>query len=288
MSTRRGSGSSGTESGGGSSPISGERELIVVARPESGLRATRTAVTSVRGANVDPLTSVLQGRGATMVPLFGNEDRVAMAVSRGPQLAHGVPDLTTYYRVVADDQHLDQLAQELLKLDVVDGAFVKPKPEPPVVREDAIRPPDAQEAPPVSPNFTSRQLYLEVAPGGIDARYAWTVAGGKGQGVRIVDIEGAWRYSHEDLIQNQGGVIGGTQSTDIGWRNHGTAVNGEFGADDNAFGVTGICPLASVRAISIFGTGQSTPKAITDAANALSPGDVILIELHAPGPRHNF
>src|SRR5947199_261938 len=82
-----------------------------------------------------PHPTVLQGRGATMVPLFGYGDRVAMAVSRGPQLPHGVPDLTTYYRVVADDQHLDQLAQELLKLDVVDGAFVKPKPEPPVVRE---------------------------------------------------------------------------------------------------------------------------------------------------------
>ena len=30
------------------------------------------------------------------------------------------------------------------------------------------------------------------------------------------------------LIQNQGGVIG-TQTTDIGWRNHGTAVAGEIG-----------------------------------------------------------
>ena len=84
-------------------------------------------------------------------------------------------------------------------------------------------------------------------------------------------MPGAWRFSHEDLVQNQGGVIGGTQSTDIGWRNHGTAVTGEFGGDDNAFGITGICPLANVRAISIFGTGQGSAKAITDAANALSP-----------------
>lgn len=271
-----------------SSPISGERELIVVSRPESGLRAAAGAVTSLRGAKVDSLTTLLQRRGATMVPLFGNEDRVAMAVSRATAIPHGMTDLTTYYRVVADDRHLDDLAQQLLKVEVVEGAYVKPKAEPPVVREEAIRPPDPQEAPPVSPNFTSRQLYLEVAPGGIDARYAWTVTGGKGQGVRIIDIEGAWRYSHEDLVQNQGGVIGGTQSTDIGWRNHGTAVNGEFGGDDNAFGITGICPLANVRAISIFGTGQSTGKAITDAANALSAGDIILIELHAPGPRYNF
>jgi subtilisin family serine protease len=63
---------------------------------------------------------------------------------------------------------------------------------------------------------------------------------------------------------------------------------GEFGGDQNNFGVTGISPLANVRAISIFGGGQSWGKAITDAANALRGGDVILIELHAAGPRFNF
>ena len=106
--------------------------------------------------------------------------------------------------------------------------------------------------------------------------------------MRIIDIEGAWRFSHEDMLQNQGGVIGGHAAADLDWRNHGTAVAGVIGADDNSIGVTGICPEANLRAISIFGTGQSSAKAITDAANALSPGDIILIELHAPGPRFNF
>ena len=72
----------------------------------------------------------------------------------------------------------------------------------------------------------ANQLYLEAAPGGIDARYAWLCAGGRGRDVRIIDIEGAWRFTHEDLLQNQGGVIGGVQSVDLGWRNHGTAVVG--------------------------------------------------------------
>ncbi len=246
------------------SPVSGERELIVIAKPEAGLRATREAVASVSGAKVASLNSAA-------IPS-----------------AEGLPDLTSYYRVEAEDQKLDELADKLLKSELVDGAFVKPKMEPPVLFQDAVQPPDPQAAPPVTPAFNARQLYLDAAPGGIDARYAWTVAGGKGQGVRIVDIEGAWRFSHEDLTQNQGGVIGGTQSADIGWRNHGTAVTGEFGGDENAFGITGICSQANVRAISIFGAGQGSAKAISDAANALSPGDIILIELHAPGPRNNF
>jgi hypothetical protein len=222
-----------------------------------------------------------------MVPVFGNEERVARAMFEAPafpEAAQAVPDLTSFYRVVADDERLEEVANELLDTALVDGVFIKPAPEPPVIVEVA---PSPQEAPPATPGFDARQIYLNAAPAGIDARFAATVPGGKGQGVRIIDIEGAWRFSHEDLVHNQGGVIGGTQSTDIGWRNHGTAVVGVFGGDENPFGITGICPLANTRAISIFG-GTGSAKAITDAANALSPGDIILIELHAPGPRHNF
>jgi len=269
-----------------------ERELIVITKSDAGLRSLRSEVASTAGANVTSLNSLLQSSGATMTPVFGNEDRVARfatAAAEDPYAAASTSDMTSFYRVEAADEQLDKLAEKMLNLALVEAAYVKPKPEPPVlIEEDAIAPPDTQEAPPVTPNFTARQLYLDAAPGGIDARFAWTRNGGKGQGARIIDIEGAWRFSHEDLTQNQGGVVGGTQSADLGWRNHGTAVTGEFGGDDNAFGITGICPLANVRAISIFGAGQSTAKAITDAANALSAGDIILIELHAPGPRHNF
>jgi hypothetical protein len=111
---------------------------------------------------------------------------------------------------------------------------------------------------------------------------------GKGANVRLIDIEGAWRFTHEDLTQNQGGVVGGTMSTSIGWRNHGTGVVGEFGGDFTPFGITGICPDANVRAISIFGNDMSPAQAIVRAADMLSPGDIILIELHYPGPKFNF
>ena len=47
-------------------------------------------------------------------------------------------------------------------------------------------------------------------------------------GLRPSDAEpGGWRFDHEDLLQSQGGVIAGTQSADLGWINHGTAVLGE-------------------------------------------------------------
>lgn len=262
-------------------------ELIIVTKSEAGLRAAPTGLSSTTGANVDSLTLLLKSSNATITPVFGNEERVAQAMAAAaPEIQAAALNLTNFYKIEAPEESLEKIVQKLLNEDLVDGAYIQPRAFPPVVEAEAQ--PSAQEAPPVTADFTAGQIYLNAAPAGIDARFAWTRPGGKGQGVRVIDIEGAWRFSHEDLMQNQGGVIGGTQSADIRWRNHGTAVVGVFGGDENPFGITGICPLANTRAISIFGGGQSTAKAITDAANALSPGDIILIELHAPGPHFNF
>jgi hypothetical protein len=185
---------------------------------------------------------------------------------------------------VAPDERLDEIAESIRKLDVVESAYVKPPSELPQILNDMT--PITEEAPPTTPDFTSRQGYLNPATNGIDAKLAWTIPGGRGKNVKIIDIEGAWRFTHEDLIQNQGGIVG-TQSTLLGWENHGTAVVGEFGGDLNTFGITGIASDAYVRAISIFG-GLGVPGAIRKAADMLSPGDIILIEIHRAGPRHNF
>src|SRR5258706_6518859 len=264
------------------------RELIVITRPEVGLRAgPEGRLTAAVEAAVSPLADLLASSGATLTPLFGmSEERIATRTAGLP----GAPNLSPYYKVEAPDDRLDDLATQLLKLEVVEAAYVKHTAEP--AREDPAEDlndmlPRA-EAPPVqTPDFTVRQGYLDPAPGGIDARFAWTQAGGSGAGVRIVNVEGAWRFTHEDLTVSQGGVIGGTPSANIDWRNHGTAVIGEFSGDRNSLGITGICPDANTRAISIFGsTGSAT--AIRQAAGALSAGDIILIELHRPGPRFAF
>lgn len=204
-------------------------------------------------------------------------------VAAAPLAAAGGPDLSTYYLVEASEDQLEKLAAQLRRDPSVHAAYVKPPASPPVM--DAA-PADPDVAPPTTPDFTANQFYLEVSPGGVDARYGWTRPGGGGQNVRVVDVEGAWRFSHEDLVQSQGGVVGGTQSTDIGWRNHGTAVTGVIGGDRNSIGITGISPDANIEAISIFGNTGSA-LAIRNAADRLNPGDIILIELHRPGPRSN-
>lgn len=276
-----------------------QRELIVIAKPEAGLLAkpeTEERVASTVGADVSPLSKLLVSEGITLQPLFGlSEERMqtqtsSLAAATGEE----VPDLSVYYHVEAPDERLDDLAESLRQMDLVEAAYVKPRSEPPIAPDEPSEiaeqmPSAAEEAPPATPDFTARQDYLDAAPGGIDARYAWTLSGGSGAGARVIDIEGAWNFAHEDLTQNQGGVAGGTPTTDLAWRNHGTAVVGEFGGDRNSIGITGICPDANVRGISIFPTSSmGSAKAIRQAADALQAGDIILIELHRAGPRHNF
>ncbi len=283
----------------GSTPLPpSEPELIVIARSEVGMRAGVAGVESVTHADVSDIQSILSGAGAVCHPLFGeSEDRVleemaAMPSAEGPETT--LPDLSLYYRVEAPEDQLEDLCAKLVKAKGVDAAYVKPPAYPCAEAAEALEEPFVEEeintmvateaeAPPATPDFTSRQGYLDPAPTGIDARYAWTLRGGRGAGVRICDVEGGWNFAHEDLRQNQGGVVG-VNSTNSGWRNHGTAVVGEIGGDRNSIGITGICPDAHVRGVSIFG-GVGSAGAIRAAANLLRPGDILLIELHRPGPR---
>ena len=266
------------------SPV-GRRELIVVATQDAALRASPSGLASAANVDVSSLADVLGQHGATLQPLFGvHEDHLKAEAAAVASTAMGeVPDLSVYYHVQAPDANLDALAAELRAHDLVDAAYVKPAGEAPVMTPFVATmlndmAPLAADAPPVSPDFSTRQGYLDAAPGGIDARFAWTQAGGSGAGVNIIDCEWAWNLTHEDLAVNQGTVVVGAAGGD---NNHGTAVQGEMGGTRNTLGITGICPDA-FRRFAAF----SLPSAsvIRQAANLLSPGDLLLLEIHRSGP----
>ena len=268
--------------------VAAPRELVVVMNEGVELRAAPAGLASASGADVAPLAQMLRGEKAALRPLFGlTEDRLRhRAAARADDRRPPAPDLAVYYQVDAPPARLDALADQLRAQPTVRAAYVKPPAELPM-HMGAAALPLAAEAPPATPDYSVRQGYLDAAPGGVDARYAWLRAGGRGTDVRIIDVEGAWRFSHEDLKLNQGGVVGGVMPNDATWLNHGTAVVGVFGGDGNSYGITGICPDADVRAVSIFGqTGSAA--AIRMAADLLQPGDILLLELHRPGPRFNF
>lgn len=271
------------------------RELVVKVRPEAQFRSTLSEGPTAMAANISPFVDILKDFKADIEPLFGiTEERIrasAMAVGRAAaEASDGVPEdneMETYYAVEAADKKLDDLAEAMLEQgDLVEAAYVKPESGEPVGLAESDDDPINEmlplpgDAPPASPNFTASQIYLNAAPAGIDARYAWTQAGGRGAGVTIIDCEWGWNFSHEDLIQKQIGVVYGGNSAD---NNHGTAVLGEYSGDVNSFGVTGICSDAIAGASSFVNT-PSTARTIREAADRLSAGDIILLEIHRSGP----
>ncbi len=261
----------------------------MVGASEAQLRVSARAAMSLNNAELGTLASVAAEPDVTIQPLFGaSEERVLAPSEETSELAEM---MARFYHVDAPDDRLDDLAAELLQSPAVEGAYVKPAadlavvaPEEPATRLNDMAPSDA-DAPPATPDFTARQGYLDAAPGGIDARWAWTQAGGRGAGIRVIDCEWGWRFTHEDLTQNQGGVIAGTADPTPNSRatNHGTAVLGEISGDVNGIGVTGISPDAVISA-SAFSVPSAT--AIRAAADRLGPGDIILLEIHRGGPNY--
>ena len=268
-------------------PSPSPAQLIVIAHADAGVRASAGRLITLSNAPTDRLAAALANHGARLQPLFGPTAERVLATARSLPMAAArhVETMSTYYAVEAPDAELEGLQRELREQPLVAGAYLKPGAEPAAYVNSAL--PLPAEAPALTPDFGARQIYLDDAPAGVDARWAWTQAGGRGQGVRIIDVEGAWRLTHEDLGSNQGGMVAGGMSNDILWRNHGTAVFGEFSGDDNGFGIVGIAPDAIASAIGIFGNLGSA-AAIDAAAARLGAGDVLLIELHNPGPRFNF
>ncbi|MEA2685534.1 MAG: hypothetical protein QOE93_729 [Actinomycetota bacterium] len=182
-------------------------------------------------------------------------------------------DFNLYYRLVAPPgADVAALIAALNQQSVVEAAYSEPQAAPP----------------PVTPDFTGQQGYRASAPGGIDANFASTLPGGKGQNVVIADIEYSWNINHEDLTKAAlpgTPIANGTAADPFSDFNHGTAVLGELVGDENSFGVTGILSGATLRLVNASTTGgYQLANAINAATGALTPGDVILIEQQTTGP----
>jgi hypothetical protein len=190
------------------------------------------------------------------------------------------------YRTIAIDGNLtkDEILQAVEKIKLlhnVDVVYLEPRAELAYVDSSILPNSSNSTIPPISQlgDFISYQGYLNPAPQGIDAKYAWTVQGGNGENVKIVDVEGAWNITHNDLADMF--ISMGGNHNDIDWERHGTAVAGVVTAVDNGFGIKGIVSDAGMGSANIFALGIS--NAIVNAANAVGSGGVIIIEVQQGG-----
>ena len=200
----------------------------------------------------------------TARPLFDVDD--------GP-LHAGAPDLSLWWSLQTHD--VADATRSLLGLGATDISL-----RPDFVPASVQRPDDVVDdggsCPIKTPSYDARQGYLQA----IHAEAAWALPGGRGQGVQVADVEGDWNAKHED-IQLPTHVAG--RKMGARWRPHGTAVLGVIAARDNGIGMVGIAPdVDRIFTASLGGIGAA--RALHEAAKVLSPGDVLIVELHGPGP----
>jgi serine protease len=167
-----------------------------------------------------------------------------------------------YYLDAPPETDLVALVKALLHWNSVQEAYIdQAGPDPVVNAADDPR--------------SANQGYLDPAPDGIDAEYAWTFVGGDGAGQRFIDLEQGWTLNHEDIVAHGATLLHGTLLDSS--RGHGTSVLGEVCAVDNAVGCVGIVPnIASVDVVSF--NGSTRPDAILAAIANLNFGDVLLLE----------
>jgi len=214
----------------------------------------------VRGKKVDKLFTSL------------TQERIDALISKVMKLdpTYHPPNFSNYYSVGCDGEiEAKEIAERFAEQDMVELAYIE-------THSASLPSVDTQGNP-----MSCYQLYLDPAPAGIDARYAWKFAGGDGQGnVKFIDIEQGWILSHEDIKVNQ--------LPDTGWshwqhEDHGTGVLGIIIMQDNAVGGIGITPETKGYVMSQWrpdGT-FNTADAIIAAIDHLDFGDIILLEAQA-------
>jgi serine protease len=251
-------------------------------RSGADIQLGRLSARGARTASFNALETLLIGYGATRFqPLF--DTAAIQAVTRRGKVVDSayadVPDLSQWHHLsIPRGSDIDAIIRKLKANSLVAHAYRAPLPAPL----------------PNTPDFRWRQTYMTgVANNGIDSDYAHTIDGGRGNLVQVVDIEYQWNRNHEDLsrLRLADTVIDNNipvYPTGPGFGpDHGTAVMGILGGDNNGYGVTGIVPRARLRVVHVMNvTGYRPGNAILRAAEASSAGDVILIEQQAIAPQH--
>jgi hypothetical protein len=129
-------------------------------------------------------------------------------------------------------------------------------------------------------DWTSSQTYLNPAPIGIDAKWAWS-QGIFGQHVTARDIEWAWTQDHEDLDSNQLKV--GVLENNEDYAFHGTAVLGQIMAQNNGFGMTGAAYGLDSMVLYSENSDSGRIGTLTKAIDDANEGDVLILEMQAQG-----
>jgi|GEM_PF-996072 len=220
-------------------------------------------------------TSAAILKGLTVKPLFPGAGSSSSKSQVGAQSQTSAPvtNLASYSMVQlpADTSYNDavQILKGLQSSDDVELAYMEP----------IYKPADITTQPYLDTQSNSN---------GVDAVDANAISGGKGDNVRVTDVEGGWQIDHEDLPITTSSLYAGSNSSDPNWVSHGTAVlgiiagKGFVNPDISPNVIDGIAPHAELHMVSAL--SMDTATAIYDATQISRAGDIIVIPMEAQGP----
>ena len=248
--------------------FSDEPERIIVKfKEDSGVRLRPRGLIGPAGTGLETLRSLIAPHAPRRLFRAKSESRYEAETRLRRQRKPKLTNRNLYIEiVVSDPDAANDLLTQLRQAPLVELAYLD---RPPVLA-----------AAPDTPDFEPLQMYLDEVPG-IDARFAQTIPGGKGLGVKVIDLEYSWNFAHEDLLLDPSHYLMGP-ANNITYINHGTAVAGILVAIDDGYGTTGIVPEAWFGTISFLNVADAT--AIDAAASYLGRGDIMLLEAQTPGP----
>ena len=229
--------------------------------------------------------------GLTISRLFGDAGMAGVSNLFGqPAVAAAAPNQPfplPYFAIVCPPElPAAAVAKALSAWSAVDLAYAEP------IILPAYLPTLDQN--PLSP----REHYLDAAPVGIDARYAWQIPGGLGTPpgelpLRLALVDFGCNVHHEDLTRVDPTPLAGENSATDSLRGHGTAVLSIAMGSDNRVGGVGVAPavrgrvaFATLERERLSGDYTALLNAIVAAANWLTAvdsshtgGHVLLIPL---------
>ncbi len=99
-------------------------QLVMILKAESGITFSSGSFISTTGASADSLNNLLSGYQAKVVPMLvkkenGKDNRASSTLAN------------TYFIYLEEKELLEEAADKLRKLDVVDAAYIKPPSEEP-------------------------------------------------------------------------------------------------------------------------------------------------------------
>lgn len=218
-----------------------------------------------------------QHPGMRILRLYRSIDEVQLKrlVERAVAHDHGYqpPNFLTFFVIELPAAVLStDLARTLRTWPLVEFAYDEPEAHAPT----AVNP--------GSYALNPYQSYQDAAPIGIDARCAWNIPGGDGQGQTVIDLEAGWTLDHDDFVAHLPTLLFG--AIEDSERSHGTSVLGVICAVGNPAGIVGIAP--NVQAVNVVSYKRdrasdpvpaTIPEAIAQAALNLSAGNVLLVEV---------